>query len=69
MDNSARETLLRHLTGASAAPQQSLSGTSPAPEPAHFHWVETTNPAAMKPKPTTMFQFPRASTGIEPSVT
>lgn len=29
----------------------------------HFHWVETTNPTAMKPKPTTMFQSPRAATG------
>ncbi len=35
----------------------------------HFHCVETTKPSAMKPKPTTMFQFPRASTGSSPWVT
>ncbi|KPI18843.1 hypothetical protein OK074_7808 [Actinobacteria bacterium OK074] len=35
----------------------------------YFHCVETPNPAAMKPKPTTMFQLPSASTGSEPSVT
>ena len=35
----------------------------------YFHWVETTNPVAMKPKPTTMFQLPNASIGREPSVT
>ncbi len=35
----------------------------------YFHWVETPNPAAMKPKPTTMFQLPSCSTGSEPSVT
>lgn len=29
----------------------------------YFHCVETTNPPAMKPKPTTMFQLPRASMG------
>ncbi len=38
-------------------------------QPGHFHWVETTNPAAMKPKPTTMFQLPRDSTGMSPVVT
>lgn len=37
--------------------------------PRYFHCVETPNPAAMKPKPTTMFQLPNASTGSEPSVT
>lgn len=35
----------------------------------YFHWVETTNPAAMKPKPTTMFQLCRDSTGMSPLVT
>lgn len=35
----------------------------------YFHWVETPNPAAMKPKPTTMFQLPSESMGNEPSVT
>lgn len=35
----------------------------------YFHWVETTNPPAMKPKPTTMFQLPNASTGRLPCVT
>ncbi len=35
----------------------------------YFHCVETPNPAAMKPKPTTMFQLPRASMGSLPSVT
>ncbi len=35
----------------------------------HFHWVETTKPVAMKPKPTTMFQFPSASMGSELLVT
>lgn len=35
----------------------------------HFHWVETPKPAAMKPKPTTMFQLLRLSIGRSPSVT
>lgn len=35
----------------------------------YFHCVETTNPPAMKPKPTTMFQLPSASTGRSPCVT
>lgn len=35
----------------------------------YFHWVETPKPAAMKPKPTTMFQFRIDSTGMVPSVT
>ncbi|GAX54109.1 hypothetical protein SO3561_05644 [Streptomyces olivochromogenes] len=39
------------------------------PGQSYFHCVETPNPAAMKPKPTTMFQLPRASMGSEPSVT
>lgn len=47
---------------------QVASVTSPAAEP-YFHWVETPNPAAMKPKPTTMFQLPSESIGSEPSVT
>jgi hypothetical protein len=42
--------------------------TDPA-ERGYFHWVETTNPAAMKPKPTTMFQLPRDLTGMSPVVT
>lgn len=29
----------------------------------YFHCVETTNPPAMKPKPTTMFQLPSVSIG------
>lgn len=36
---------------------------------AYFHWVETPKPAAMKPKPTTMFQLPSGSIGSLPSVT
>jgi hypothetical protein len=35
----------------------------------YFHWVETPNPAAMKPKPTTMFQLSSESIGSVPSVT
>ncbi len=35
----------------------------------YFHWVETAKPAAIKPKPTTMFQFRRSSMGRLPSVT
>jgi hypothetical protein len=35
----------------------------------YFHCVETPNPAAMNPKPTTMFQLRRAWIGSEPSVT
>ncbi|CAM5477068.1 hypothetical protein SNARM312S_01980 [Streptomyces narbonensis] len=35
----------------------------------YFHWVETPNPAAMKPKPTTMFTLPIDLIGNEPSVT
>ncbi|GGV00407.1 hypothetical protein GCM10010495_09030 [Kitasatospora herbaricolor] len=30
---------------------------------AYFHWVETPKPAAMKPKPTRMFQLRQLSTG------
>jgi hypothetical protein len=37
--------------------------------PRYFHCVETTKPPAMKPKPTTMFQLPSASTGRLPCVT
>src|SRR5690349_19046017 len=36
-------------------------------EDRHFHCVETPNPAAMKPKPTTMFQLSSASIGRVPS--
>ncbi len=36
---------------------------------AYFHCVETPKPAAMKPKPTTMFQLPIDSTGKSPLVT
>ncbi len=35
----------------------------------YFHCVETPKPAAMKPKPTTMFQLRIDSTGMVPSVT
>lgn len=35
----------------------------------YFHCVETPNPAAMKPKPTTMFQLLMDFTGSVPSVT
>lgn len=35
----------------------------------YFHCVETPKPAAMKPKPTTMFQFRSDSIGMDPSVT
>lgn len=35
----------------------------------YFHCVETPKPAAMKPKPTTMFQLPSGSIGSLPSVT
>lgn len=35
----------------------------------YFHCVDTPNPAAMKPKPTTMFQLPSASIGSWVSVT
>ncbi|GGT68535.1 hypothetical protein GCM10010272_09330 [Streptomyces lateritius] len=35
----------------------------------YFHCVETPNPAAMKPNPTTMFQLLRDFTGRLPSVT
>ncbi len=35
----------------------------------HFHCVETPKPAAMKPNPTTMFQLPSESIGMDPSVT
>ncbi len=40
-----------------------------SPGESYFHCVETPKPAAMKPKPTTMFQLPSASMGSEPSVT
>lgn len=40
-----------------------------SPGQSYFHCVETPNPAAMKPKPTTMFQLSSASMGSEPSVT
>lgn len=35
----------------------------------YFHCVETPKPAAMKPKPTTMFQLLMDLTGSVPSVT
>ncbi|GGQ03505.1 hypothetical protein GCM10010233_20080 [Streptomyces pseudogriseolus] len=49
----------------------SVAGRSRARSPVrrYFHCVETPNPAAMKPKPTTMFQLPSLSMGSEPSVT
>ena len=37
--------------------------------PRYFHCVETPKPAAMKPKPTTMFQLPSDSIGSSLSVT
>ena len=40
-----------------------------SPVGSYFHCVETTNPPAMKPKPTTMFQLPSASIGRLPWVT
>lgn len=47
-----------------------LWGTRSQPvEQRYFHCVETPNPAAMKPKPTTMFQLPSGSIGSLPSVT
>lgn len=47
------------------------AASSPASSPvgSYFHCVETTNPPAMKPKPTTMFQLPSASIGRLPWVT
>jgi hypothetical protein len=44
-------------------------GSLPWHDGGHFHCVETTNPAAMKPKPTTMFQLCSACTGQSPVVT
>ncbi|GAB2574624.1 hypothetical protein GCM10027168_04420 [Streptomyces capparidis] len=35
----------------------------------YFHWVETTKPPAMKPKPARMFQSSHAWTGYFVSVT
>lgn len=35
----------------------------------YFHCVETTNPPAMKPNPTTMFQAPSAPIGRSPWAT
>ncbi|GGQ36568.1 hypothetical protein GCM10010250_02360 [Streptomyces althioticus] len=57
--------------GSLRAGQGSAAGRSRAPSPVrrYFHCVETPNPAAMKPKPTTMFQLPSWSMGSEPSVT
>ncbi|GGS84155.1 hypothetical protein GCM10010286_06040 [Streptomyces toxytricini] len=40
-----------------------------APRPAYFHCVETPNPAAMNPNPTTMFQLPMDSIGSWVSLT
>lgn len=49
--------------------QSCRPGCSQVSEDGHFHCVETPNPAAMKPNPTTMFQLSSASIGSEPSVT
>lgn len=46
-----------------------LHGPCHRAETGYFHCVETPNPAAMKPKPTTMFQLPSDSTGSELLVT
>ncbi len=67
--------------GRATAPATRPGHRTPVPRPApgtraavggswkrYFHCVETTNPTAMKPKPTTMFQSPSASTGSEPEV-
>ncbi len=51
------------------APARVLDRRCPPAWSSYFHWVETPNPAAMKPKPTTMFQFRIDSSGREPSVT
>lgn len=50
-------------------PVRALGHRRGRPDRRYFHWVETPKPAAMKPKPTTMFQFLIDSIGIEPSVT
>lgn len=59
-------TLWKGVLKRDLAERASRSGTA---QRVYFHWVETTNPAAMKPKPTTMFQLPRALTGMSPVVT
>lgn len=46
-----------------------VRGVRALKDPRHFHWVETPNPAAMNPKPTTMFQLFSWSMGSLPSVT
>ncbi len=60
-------TDLRKLSSAVHNAVDKLGGAVPGA--GYFHWVETPKPAAMKPKPTTMFQFRIDSTGREPSVT
>lgn len=50
-------------------PKGHATGSPGEPFRRYFHCVETTNPAAMKPKPTTMFQLRSDSTGISPLVT
>lgn len=51
------------------SPEGRPQGLREARSDRYFHCVETTNPAAMKPKPTTMFQLCSDSTGISPLVT
>lgn len=49
-----------------------VTGRAGLPTPrgeGYFHCVETPNPAAMKPNPTTMFQLPSDSIGSWVSVT
>ncbi|GAA0446414.1 hypothetical protein GCM10009544_06580 [Streptomyces stramineus] len=55
--------------GVDNSPESCPEGLREAPWKPYFHWVETTNPAAMKPKPTTMFQLRSDSTGMSPLVT
>lgn len=69
-NDSGRNTTEHHgtvLESHSRTVGRTASGLSPAGR--HFHWVETPNPAAMKPKPTRMFQFRQPSTGQLPLVT
>lgn len=65
VDNSADGSGQSLSSGAESA----VSALYPLGGARYFHWVETPKPAAMKPKPTTMFQLPSESMGNEPSVT
>ncbi len=66
------------VDNSTASSGQGFTGAAPGHGPGarrlardvpYFHCVETTNPAAMKPKPTTMFQLRRAWIGMSPLVT